>query len=393
MKEKINAMTLTQLEARAREIDGMELSTLSTEDLVAIDEERQYIRVRMAEMRLAAARVQEQRSRVAGGAGNPLGKAPAGEPEKKSYTSESAEYRSGFLKTLLGGADFGHPLTAEERNAVAYVATTTDETYGAKLLVSKSLANEIWTRMEEEHAILGDITMYRTNTILEIAIHTGIVQGDADAVDENEANDDEVNNFITVSLTGQDFSKHVNISYAMAKMSIDAFEPFLVNEIAERLGAKLAAYTFGKIASGYDSTNNAINTAAVKAVAYKDVASLMALLKNAKGQAVFYARRNTIYNYLVGMVDTTGRPIFQPNAQAGQEGTLIGCPVKVEDAVGANEIYVGYPKNVVGNTIQDIMIESDRDIKKHVITHSGYARYDARLIQPASFAKLTVKQS
>lgn len=393
MKEKINAMTLTQLEARAREIDGMELSTLSTDDLVAIDEERQYIRVRMAEMRLAAARVQEQRSRVAAGAGNPLSKAPAGEPEKKSYTSESAEYRSGFLKTLLGGADFGHPLTAEERDAVAYVATTTDETYGAKLLVSKSMANEIWTRMEEEHAILGDITMYRTNTILEIAIHTGIVQGDADAVDENEANDDEINNFITVSLTGQDFSKHVDISYAMAKMAIDAFEPFLINEIAERLGAKLAAFTFGKIASGYDSTNNAISTAAVKAVAYKDVASLMALLKNAKGQAVFYARRNTIYNYLVGMVDTTGRPIFQPNAQAGQEGTLIGCPVKVEDAVGANEIYVGYPKNVVGNTIQDIMIESDRDIKKHVITHSGYARYDARLIQPASFAKLTVKQS
>ncbi|MBR4635754.1 MAG: phage major capsid protein [Clostridia bacterium] len=393
MKEKINAMTLTQLEARAREIDGMELSTLSTDELVAIDEERQYIRVRMAEMRLAAARVQEQRSRVAAGAGNPLGKAPAGEPEKKSYTSESAEYRSGFLKTLLGGAEFGHPLTAEERTAISYVATTTDETYGAKLLVSKTMANEIWTRMEEEHAILGDITMYRTGTILEIAVHTGIVQGDADAVDENEANDDEVNNFITVSLTGQDFSKHVNISYAMAKMAIDAFEPFLINEIAGRLGGKLAAYTFGKIASGYDSTNNAINTAAVKAVAYKDVAGLMALLKNAKGQAVFYARRNTIYNYLVGMVDTTGRPIFQPNAQAGQEGTLIGCPVKVEDAVGANEIYVGYPKNVVGNTIQDIMIESDRDIKKHVITHSGYARYDAKLIQPASFAKLTVKQS
>ena len=110
---------------------------------------------------------------------------------------------------------------------------------------------------------------------------------------------------------------------------------------------------------------------------------LQQLLGNAKGQAVFYARRNTIYNYLVGMVDTTGRPIFQPNAQAGQEGTLIGCPVKVEDAVGANEIYVGYPKNVVGNTIQDIMIESDRDIKKHVITHSGYARYDAKLIQHA----------
>ena len=393
MKKKIWAMTLEQLTARAAAIDGMELDTLKTAELVALDEERQLITVRLAELRLQAARDEEQRSFVAGSPEFRGRKTPGSEPEKKTYTTESPEYRSGFLKTLLGGADFGHPLSAEERDAITYVATTTDATYGAKLLVSKSMADEIWKRMEEEHAILGDITMYRTNTILEIAVHTSIVQGDADAVDEAEANDDEVNNWITVSLTGQDFSKHVDISYAMAKMAIDAFEPFLVNEIAERLGAKLAAYTFGKIASGYDSTNNAINTAAVKAVAYKDVAALMALLKNARGQAVFYARRNTIYNYLVGMVDTTGRPIFQPNAQAGQEGVLIGCPVKVEDAVGANEIYVGYPKNVVGNTIQDIMIESDRDIKKHVITHSGYARYDAKLIQPASFAKLTVKQS
>ena len=36
------------------------------------------------------------------------------------------------------------------------------------------------------------------------------------------------------------------------------------------------------------------------------------------------------------------------------------------------------------------MIENDRDIKKHVITYSGYCRFGAALAAPASFAKLTV---
>ena len=393
MKKKIWAMSLEQLNARAAEIDGTDLSALSTEELTALDEERQLITARLAEMRLQAARDQEQRDFVAGSPDLRGRRAPAGGEQRTVYTSESPEYRSGFLKTLLGGAEFGHALTQEERDAVAYVTTTTDSTNGAALLVSKQLANEIWDRMEEEHSILGDITMYRTGTVLEIAIHTGITQGDAAVVDEAEANDDEINTWTTVTLSGKDFSKHVDISYAMAKMSIDAFEPFLVNEIAERLGAALANDVMTQIATDYDSTNNAVNSTSVKAVSYKDVAGLMALLKNARGQAVFYGRRATIYSYLVGMVDTTGRPIFQPDAQAGQEGTLIGCPVKVEDAVAANVIWVGFPRNVVGNMIQDIMIESDRDIKKHVITHSGYCRFQAKLIQPASFAKLTVKQS
>ena len=67
--------------------------------------------------------------------------------------------------------------------------------------------------------------------------------------------------------------------------------------------------------------------------------------------------------------------------------------VKVEDGVAANKILVGFPANVVGNMVQDVMVESDRDIKIHVITHSGYCRFGAKLVQPKSFALLTVKQS
>lgn len=378
--EQIMAMTMEQL-MEARRAVQEELRT---------DTETDYTDIVDAIEKREAALVarNELRNRVAKGLEgiNPRPAAKQSEIEP-SYSVDSPEYRSGWLKMMSNQED---DMTREERNAVSYVATTTDATYGAKNLIPTTLLNMIWDMIDEQHSVLGDITLYRTGTILEIAKRTGISQGDAKSVNENAANDDEINTYTTVKLTGKDFSKHVNISYAMAKMAISAFEPFLAREIADRLGAALAADVMSEITTNYDSTNNAVTTEEDDEIAYKDVAAAMATLKNAMGQCVVYATRQTIYKHLVGMVDTTGRPIFQPNAQAGQEGVLIGCPVKVEDAVDDDVLVIGYPKNVVGNMIQDIMVESDKDIKKHVITYAGYARFEAKLIAPKSFATLTV---
>ena len=43
--------------------------------------------------------------------------------------------------------------------------------------------------------------------------------------------------------------------------------------------------------------------------------------------------------------------------------------------------------------IQDIMIESDRNIKTHTVTYAGYARGSGALIDDKAFAELTVKKS
>ena len=377
--DQIMAMTMEQL-MEARRAVQEELRTDTETDYTAIVDA-----IEKREAALAARN--ELRSRVAKGLEGTNARPAVAKNEPKTYSVGSPEYRSGWLKMMSNQED---DMTQEERTAVSYVATTTDATYGAKNLIPTTLLNMIWDMIDEQHSILGDITLYRTGTILEIAKRTGITQGDAATVNENAANDDEINTYTTVKLTGKDFSKHVNISYAMAKMAISAFEPFLAREIADRLGAALAADVMTEITTNYDSTNNAVTTAEDDEIAYKDVAAAMATLENAMGQCVVYATRKTIYKQLVGMVDTTGRPIFQPNAQAGQEGTLIGCPVKVEDAVTDDVLVIGYPKNVVGNMIQDIMVESDKDIKKHVITYAGYARFEAKLIAPKSFATLTV---
>lgn len=65
---------------------------------------------------------------------------------------------------------------------------------------------------------------------------------------------------------------------------------------------------------------------------------------------------------------------------------LFRTQVYVDD----NVVLVGDARRVVYNMIQDIMIESDKDIKKHVTTYSGYARGSGALIDPDSFAQLTI---
>ncbi|MBO7669902.1 MAG: phage major capsid protein [Oscillospiraceae bacterium] len=380
-------MTHEEIEARKAEINEI-LNGEGEFDLDALEAEVRELNQKDEELKRAAALEAETRAAVAAGAGTVIKDFPKESEERKmNYTTDSIEYRNGFLKSMLD-----MELSAEERDAISFVATTTDATYGSGNVLPRTMLNQIWDLIEDQHSILGDITMYRTGTILEVAKRTEISQGDAKSVNENAANDDEVNTFAKVTLSGKDFSKHVNISYAMAKMSVDSFEAFLTNEIADRIGAALAADVVAQIKTDYYSTGNAVTSANEKKLVWTDLAGALALLKNAKGPVVVYGQRATIYNYLVGMADTTGRPIYQPNAQAGAEGTLIGYPVKVEEAVDANKLLIGYPQQVVGNMVQDIMVEAERDIKKHVITYAGYARFECKLMAPKAFALLTVDQ-
>lgn len=297
---------------------------------------------------------------------------------KRENMVGSQEYKNAFLKTLLG-----RELTEMEN--VAYVHTTTQE----NAPVPTEMLNEIWDLIYGEHHILEDITIYRTGTIMEVVKHTEVTQGKAKQVAEGEANDDEQNTFVKVTLTGKDFSKHVDISYAMQKMSIPAFETYLKNEIATGIGEELAKDVVASIGTGMASENK-LETAAAGTVSYKDLAKLFGQLKRV-GSLNIYATRNTIYNQMVGLTNDSGTPIFQQVINPNVEGALFGAQIKTEDAVADGTILVGDGKKFVFNMIQDIMVESAKDIKKHVVTHSGYARGEGALIDGKAFAQLTLK--
>lgn len=299
-----------------------------------------------------------------------------GMPEK-NFDLASKEYRSAYFKQL---AD--EKLTDVEQRA--YTHTTAN--YGGALPVET--VGGIWNMIEEQHSILGDITLYRTGTIIELTKHTAIVSGDAKVVAEGVANVDEQNTFVKVTLSGKDFSKHVEISYALGKMTAGALENYLTSEIAERLGNALAGEVIKQIDLDMDAGNKGLTTATDK-LAWAEVTKAYGSIKNA-GALTVYVNNATLYNHLVSIVDGANRVAFQNSMQEGVQGALLGATVKIEEALADNVILVGDPKKVVGNMIQDIMIESDKDIKRHVDIYAGYARFECALVAPKAFAKLTV---
>lgn len=367
---------IEEIEARLSAISG-ELDNDSA-DIDALEKEVRDLKAEKKQLEEAAEKRNRLKGEVASGkTGEVIRRFSPEQTETRSYGPSSPEYRNAFLKNLLD-----LDMTKEER--AAFVHTTAN----TSAFLPTTMLNTIWDLVSQRHSIMGDITIYRTGTILEVVKHTAIAQGAAKTVAENAANDDEQNTFVKVTLSGKDFSKHVDISYAMERMSIDAFEQYLINEISASLGDALADDVISQI--GTDMTGgNKVNSAANGTLTFKELAALFGKLKRVNTVSV-YATRATIYNYLVGMVDTTGRPIFQPSAQAGQEGVILGAQIKVEDSVADNVILVGDARKVNYNMVQDIMIESDRDIKKHVTTYSGYARGSGALIDPDAFAQLTV---
>lgn len=297
----------------------------------------------------------------------------------KVYDASSVEYRNAFLKHISGRDD---EMTALENDAFTHTTQNTPN------VLPKVMLDQIWDLVSKEHVIVGDVTRYNFNSVVEIPKHTAIAAGAAAVVDENAANDDEQNTFAKVTLSGKDFSKSVEITYAMATMSIDALEQYLVNELSRNIGEAIADDMVSTIETGINSDNK-FNAGSTGVLAFDDVTKAFGLLKRT-GTVKIYCTRATLYNYIVGMTNSAGQLIYQPNANAGANGTLLGAEVKIEESVADGKLLIGDPKRVVNNVFTDILIETDKDIKKHKYIYSGYERSECALMDDRSFAEITI---
>lgn len=206
LKMEIKDMCLADIEARKSEIttemekDGADLDAL-TEEVRKLNERKSEIEKREKLRKDIASGIIGEKS--------PLGRGKPEEHEERVYNAESPEYRTAFFKNLLGKNE---EMTKEER--AAFVHTTGNTTSP----LPTTTLNRIWDLVSTEHHIMEDISIYRTGTSIDVIKHTAITQGKAKKVTENTANDDEQNTFAKVTLSGNDFSKHIDISYAMQRM-------------------------------------------------------------------------------------------------------------------------------------------------------------------------------
>lgn len=297
-----------------------------------------------------------------------------------SYTAESAVYKTAYLKNLVG-----RDMNAEENDAYKLVNAETTTT--AAPVMPTTMVNQIWDLIKENHAIVGDLNTLKTQTVLEVPVVKAISAGKGKKTAENTANDELTLTKAKVTLSGNDFTAFIDLSYAAMNMALPALESYIVTEIAATIGDAIADDAVTTITGAIASANSIAVTGTLK---YANVAAAFGALKRVSSPVV-YVTRSTLFNKLATLEDTAGHLIFVPDANTGAEaGRLLGATVKIEDSVGDDKILVGDGKRVINNIVTDVMVETDKDIKTHTITYSGYERSQCALVDDQSFALITI---
>ena len=355
----------TRLQAIQGEIDGATgeaLAALETE-VASLTAERQQIQ---AEVQTR----QQLRANIAAGivTGETIEEQERETMEQRTFTPASEEYRSAFLHHLRR-----EDMSEAERRAFTFLMTNTTAP------LPEVMQNRIINLIGESHPIVADV--YSLNSGCAISIPVGkSIAADAGKTGEGaNANELEIV-FDDITLSGDDFTANVKLSYKMLHMSIDAFETYLITMISERLGAQLAADIIANIKTGMNAGNKIAS-----GVNYGNICTGFGALKRVGG-VVIYGTRETIFEKIVGMVDGNKRPIFQQPITAAAAGVLLGATIKYEDAMGAGEILIGDPAKYLQNVVAPIMIENGKDLDVHKVVFSGYTCQQGVLTDDKAFA-------
>ncbi len=366
-------------------------------DLDALEEEVRAINEELERRRSDEQRRAELRSAVSGGGVNvdTVHTFPA---QGRQAEPQDAVYRRAWLKNLAvrqGTPLFGE-LTTEER--AAFVATTGNT--GA--VVPPAVLNRITELVESMSPMYDDAA--KTNMLQGFSVprHKATAQGDAAGVAEGAANVDEKDTFDLLTLDGIEIKKHVVLSRKMKFKSIEAFESWLVQHIAQRIAVAkekvILARLDGKAPDGGSVIANSGIAAAniLTGQAYTD-AAIRAIFGKLKGQGarVVYANSATIWNHLAGIEDGMKQKLFVPNSMGDPivQGRIYGATIKVDNNLDDNVVYFGTVGQVLANDYEDLFVFSAVEPKTANDIKTGYSLFDAGLENPESFVKATFQVS
>lgn len=280
------------------------------------------------------------------------------------------EYRSAWLKNLRR-----LPLTDAEKRAYANASGT-----GAEVVPTQT-ANEIISKVKKLAPMLNEVTLLHVKGAVKFAVEG--TNKDAEIHKENEAITAAADTLTTVTLTGYEIIKLVQISDTVMTMSIAAFENWIVDMLAEAIARKVEDFFINGTGSsrpkGIDKANNwdatnSVTVAKAGSLTAANVQTLIGLLnagydRNAK----FVMNKKTLFTDFMPLQDNSKNHIVtvQNNAYF-----VYGYPVLLSDYVADHEAFLGDFKKVCANLAENIGVKSAYDIDTNSYKYSGIAIFD-----------------
>lgn len=320
---------------------------------------------------------------------------------------DSEEYRSAFFKKMLGqdlneveNKAFEVAQSIAEKRNDAFITSAT-----APAILPTQTLNEVVSKARTIGGLLGECRHFSVPT--KIAIPVGTPATRASWHTETDPVDSDNVSVTAVTFDGYEIIKIFSISAKARKMSISAFEAYLVDEltacvmecIADSLvngdgqtdgeGCGLESITW--TTSG--ANQNHVQIAKSASFTYAKVVEFVSLLKRGYAQGAKIAMNNkTLYTVFYSMLDGAQRPIFIADPKDESIGKILGFPVVIDDNIADDTCYFGnFAKYLGYNMPEGIVIEASREssFKKGVIDYRALAIADSKPIVEEAFVKLS----
>ena len=292
------------------------------------------------------------------------------------------EYRSAWLKNLRR-----LPLTDAEKRAYANASGT-----GAEVVPTQT-ANEIISKVKKLAPMLNEVTLLHVKGAVKFAVEG--TNNDAAIHKENAAITAAADTLTTVTLTGYEIIKLVQISDTVMTMSIAAFESWIVDMLAEAIARKVEDFFINGTGTsqpkGIDKANtwgatNSVSVGASASLTAANVQTLIGLLnagydRNAK----FVMSKRTLFTDFMPLQDNSKNHIVTVQ---GNNYFVYGYPVLLSDYVKEHEAFLGDFKKVCANLAEDINVKNAYDIDTNSYKYSGIAIFDCTPAIGEAFVKL-----
>lgn len=298
----------------------------------------------------------------------------------------TAEYRSAFFKRLQR-----KPLEDIEKRAMTSASTS------AGAAIPTQTMDMIIGQLRESDSLLGLITLTNIPSLTSFPVEN--VVNDAAWVSEGSDSTPSSDTLKAVSLAAYTLIKTIKITAQVARMSIDAFETWLVDALVRKLRAAcdkaVISGTGRNQPTGLDSqTWNATNSVTVAkdaTVTYDNLVDLEALVGESFINNAVWACNRKMKATLLKLKDDQKRPLFERAVEDGFVGTLLGYPVRLDANVKDGEMYFGdWKSGYVMNFAQPIEIASSEEagFMSGSVVYRGMALADGK---PTGVAGALVK--
>ena len=284
--------------------------------------------------------------------------------------SATPEYRSAWLKNIRR-----LPLNDAEKRAFSNASGA-----GAEVIPTQT-ANEIISKVKTLAPMLNEVTLLHVKGAVKFAIEG---TNNAAAIHtENASITAAADTLTTVSLSGYEIVKLVQISDTVMTMSITAFESWIVNMLAEAIARKVEDLLINGTGSsqpkGIENANtwgatNSVTVAKTGALTAANVQTLIGLLPSGYDRnGKFVMNKKTLFTDFMPLQDNSKNHIVtvQNNAYF-----VYGYPVLLSDYVADHEAFLGDFKKVCANLAENIGVKSAYDIDTNSYKYSGIAIFD-----------------